>query len=123
MQSQQQRATFIFNLDPLEAGCFPGTPVHAVQLHLAAADAPPVWFTVRLLDHLLLQRQHIQRMAIGKAAEAQKQHLEECLYSSFPAQLQADRFRKTLSAALEQFAQLRITVARPEVIGLPLMGT
>lgn len=117
--TQPRPSAGVFNLDPLEAGCFPATPVHAVQLHLAPTDCPPCWFTIRLLEHLLVQRQHIQRMALGKAAEALRECLEEQLYSSFPPQLTSGRFRKMLSSALEQYTRLRMTMQRPEMLGLP----
>ena len=109
-------------MHPFVAGCFPSTPVHAVELHLAAADSPPVWFTFRLLKQLLKLRVNIQRAAVTKLAQAHQEYLEEELYSNFLDHIKSDRFRKAMATALDGFAQLHLKMKQNQVLGLPREG-
>ncbi|KAF6254871.1 hypothetical protein COO60DRAFT_275426 [Scenedesmus sp. NREL 46B-D3] len=121
VQQQQQQQWGPLNVHPFAFGCFPATPVHGVRLHLSQQSRSPVWFTMCLLQHWYGLRQHVQRLAVSKAAAAQIEHLQEgLLYSALPRDFSSDRFRKSFAAALDSYAALQHTVTQRQMLSLPI---
>lgn len=68
----------MFNLHPFYAGCFPATPVRAVNLWQRASSTTPVlWYRCDLLHLLYTQRQRLPKISVDGTAAALLLHMQQ----------------------------------------------
>ncbi|WIA40653.1 hypothetical protein OEZ86_013989 [Tetradesmus obliquus] len=81
------------------------------------------WFTVKVPVVRCSRCQdnagHVQRLAVSKLAEAQRELLEEQLYSSLLRSINSDVFRKYFAAALDNYAAMSLEVGSRQWLELP----
>ena len=113
------RCAAAYNLHPFRAGCYPGTPVKAVQLE-RNNPAPPLWFRADVLQQLYTKRQFQQRMSISSVADALRQQITAA--GRWADGVTAARWGSSLRTALNNFAALQVNCANPVHVGLPAEG-
>lgn len=94
----------MFHINPLQAGAFPGTPVHGMNLTTGASSSERVWFGILLLDHLLLSRKNNARITIESTTKTIFEHHK---MSGGESLIQEDTVRKLLGKTLEEYENIR----------------
>lgn len=103
----------LFHEPPAAVGCFPTTPVRALQLKRESQRKPPIWVDTLCLE-LMLQLQHA---CPGTSLEGICRALENTAAAANDFQLDAKRLQEHLNDALPQYAAVQAAVEDPATHG------
>lgn len=110
-----------FNLKPCHVGCFPASPVRAVNLWQHASSTTPVlWYRCDLLMHLFMLRQQLTKMSVQGVAAGLRLHMQQ--EGTWDSRISKEHHITSLNVAFNAFAKLQLRLAKREVLGMEQEG-